>query len=157
MKKQMFILMSILTCLTSVLVVYAATEEWEYDGQYQIIQVLSDGNGGCAFLRMNTNHIQSLTWLDSTGHVVYQSVVSNAVIFTCSKKQLVFSDRLTGEQVKQVDAKGAVSLIADPDGRMEGAITMQYYKNIMADKKGFFAIKVGTSPGSQRLVRFKNK
>jgi hypothetical protein len=157
MKIKIFILVCITMCLVCALCVYAATEEWDYDGQHQIIQVVADGKGGCAFLRMSTNQVQSLVWLDSTGQVLYQSVVSNAVIFTCSKKQVVFRDKLTGETVKQVDAKGTVSLLSDPDGRMDGSLTMQYYQNTMADKKGFFAIKMVSPPGEQRLVRFKNK
>jgi len=157
MKIKNLTLISILVCLTCSLLVYAATEEWDYDGQYQIMQVVADGNGGCAFLRESTNHIQSLVWLDRTGKVVYQGVVSNAVIFTCTKKQVIFSDKLTGADVKQIDAKGTVSLLADPDGRIEGSVTMPTSKSTMADKKGFFAIKLGAVPGGQRLVRFRNK
>lgn len=156
MKIKSFMLVCITMCLACALFVYAATEEWDHDGQHQIIQVVADGKGGCAFLRMSTNHIQSLVWLDSKGQVLYQSVVSNAVIFTCSKKQVVFSDKQSGDTVKQVDVKGTVSLLDDPD-RMEGPLTMQYYQNTMADKKGFFAIKMVSPPGEQRLVRFKNK
>ena len=70
MKIQTFKLVCVTVFLTCALMVYAATEEWDYDGQQQIVQVVADGNGGCAFLRMSTNHIQSLVWLDSVGQVV---------------------------------------------------------------------------------------
>ena len=132
--------------LAYALIVCAATEEWDYEGQHQIMQVVVDGKGGCAFLRMSTNNIQSMVWLDSKGQVVYQSVVSNAVIFACTKKQVLFSDKLTGEKVKQVDDKGTVTQLSEPDGRVEGSLTMQYYQNTMADKKGFFAIKMVSPP-----------
>jgi len=159
MKTQTYILICVLAGICGVMLCLAAKEEWSVDGEAMIRQVMADGTGGCALMRMDTNDVETVVWVDRFGKPLYQAAASNAYIISCSKKQLLYSDRLNGGAIIQVDNKGTVTRIAAPQSVIQGPSGLIYPSNEMADPKGFFGIKqVITSPGaSQVLVRFNNK
>ncbi len=149
----------LLAGVCSVMFCLAATELWQVDGDARIAQVVADGTGGCALIRLDTNNIPTIVWVDRFGRQIYQATVSNAVIISCSKKQLLYSDNLHSAEYVQVDTKGQVSRINAPQSRVQLPISSIYPPNVTADRKGFFGIKQNIlSPvPSQVLVRFKNK
>ena len=136
----------------------AATEQWSADGKEMIFQVAADGKGGCALIRTETNSVYSILWVDKKGAEIYEAVVSNASIISCSNKQLVYSDHLNGSGIIQVDSKGGTTKISKPG---EEAYSSYFGTiipgSVMSDKKGFFGVKMDILTSRQKLVRFSNK
>jgi len=159
MKTQTNILICVLAGICGVMLCLAAKEEWSVDGEAAIQQVVADGTGGCAMMRKDTNDVQSIVWVDRFGIPLYQATASNAYIISCSKKQLLYSDRLNGGAIIQVDNKGTLTRIYAPQTVIEGPAGFIYPSNMMVDPKGFFGIKqiIMSPTPSQILVRFKNK
>ena len=104
MKNFTFIVWLCIAVTASCIKISAATEEWSADGQQMIYQVAADGKGGCVLIRSETNSVYSILWVDKKGAEIYEAVVSNASIISCSNKQLVYSDNLNGSEIVQVDS-----------------------------------------------------
>lgn len=153
--KKIYIIFTLALLLATAL--FAATEQWSVDGKEMIMQVVADGKGGCAFICSETNSVKTIVWLDKSGKSIYESTVSNAVIITCSNKQLVYKDKLSGPKIIQIDVKGRKKEFSKSES--DAYVSLMHsvsYPSEMADKKGFFAVKI-TMASRQALVRFSNK
>jgi hypothetical protein len=158
MKNITFIVCLCIAVIGSCIKLNAATEQWSADGKSMIGQVAADGKGGCALIRMETNSVHSILWVDKKGAAIYEAGVSNASIISCSNKQLLYSDDLNGSEIVQVDSKGGTTKISKPG---EEAYASFFGKiipsSVMSDKKGFFGVKMDIITSRQKLVRFSNK
>jgi len=158
MKNFTFIVCLCIAVTGSCIKLNAATEQWEVDGKDMIYQVAADGKGGCALIRVETNLVYSILWVDKKGAEIYEAGVSNASIISCSNKQLVYSDDFNGSGIIQVDSKGSTTKISKPG---EEAYASYFGKiipsSVMSDKKGFFGVKMEILINRQKLVRFSNK
>ncbi len=158
MKNFTFIVWLCIAVTASCIKISAATEEWSVDGQQMIYQVAADGKGGCVLIRSETNSVFSILWVDKKGAEIYEAVVSNASIISCSNKQLVYSDNLNDSEIVQVDSKGGTTKISKPDEEAYGSyLGNMMPSTVMSDKKGFFAVKMDVLISRQQLVRFSNK
>ena len=158
MKNITFIVCLCIAATTSCIKLYAATEQWEVDGQQMIFQVAADSKGGCALIRVETNSVYSILWVDKNGAEIYEAGVSNASIISCSNKQLVYSDDLNGSGIVQVDSKGDTTKISKPGEEAYASYFGKLmFSSVMSDKKGFFGVKMDMLTSRQKLVRFSNK
>ncbi len=146
--------------------IFAATELWSYDGWESVRQVILDGKGGCAFIRMETNDIAEVVWLDKKGQLVYKTNinVTNSTgffpvkILFFKKKSLFFSDfRNTLSSVIEVNNKGQETTIQSTGNNVGGPMLMIYDQSNLSDKRGFFTIKFDVVNSRQSIVRFNNK
>ena len=158
MKNITFIVCLCIAVTGSCIKLNAATEQWEIDVQKMIFQVAADGKGGCVLIRMETNSVYSILWVDKKGAEIYEAGVSNASIISCSNKQLVYSDNLNGSEIVQVDSKGGTTKISRPNEEAYGSYLGNMMPGtVMSDKKGFFGVKMEMLTSRQKLVRFSNK
>jgi hypothetical protein len=151
----------ILLCLLAPVSLFAMTEQWQYACSNQIVQFYADGNGGCAFVEMDTNDVQTVTWLDKKGAVLYQTVLTtnmaSAIIF-CTKKQLAICDYRPLSVIQLVDNKGQVTVLEDPGRHVhQSYFNMMVPDNITVDRKGFFGFKFMIGEEWHVIIRYKNK
>lgn len=148
-------------CLVLTTIAGAATQQWIFDGDDVIRQVIADGKGGCAVVTQNTNGFPSITWLDKNGDVRYQETWSEAItvyIVKCSKKMLLYGVDSLPSKFFHVDKKGVNTTISDGSNDLNSGIYASVIPvNCMADKKGFFTILIDLADGTQKLVRFSRK
>ena len=160
MKTPVLAALILLSTVLLSLSVTAATREWSYDGSNGVYQIVSDGNGGCALLRIVAGGGE-VVWLNKKGEVQYQTIVSNVAvggIVYCTPKNLVFADERERPVVYHVDKKGAVQeLPADPHTFNTPLILFPILPNRLADKKGFFAVITETNANINTCVRYSNK
>jgi len=144
--------------------VESATEEWSYDcGSNLVYQALADGKGGAAMIFGYTPTNVTLVWFDKKGSVIYQTGLSNVMVFGivgCTSKDLIYSDLYpdTGIQVFHVNSKGDKETIpADPGTFNTPTAMVPYYSNKSNDKKGFFVSFTDTNNPNTFFVRYRNK
>ena len=152
--------------LVGAITVFAATEQWRFDGWSRVLQVVADGAGGCALFRVETNGVAaSVVWLDNKGQVKYEKENLLEVpgpIISCTKKELIFSTSGTSTStlsvvILQVDKKGAEQEISEPESFMISP-AYQFPQSVLKDKKGFFAVALSTNePRRMSLVRYTYK
>lgn len=144
----------------------AATELWSYDGWTQVRQILPDGKGGCAFVRLETNLLAEVVWLDKKGELIYKTNINvtntygtrvvNILFF--NKKNLFIGDvRNAVAVVIEVDTKGQETIIQHPGENVGNPLFMLYTPSELSDKRGFFVMKTDIVTHRQRVVRFSNK
>jgi hypothetical protein len=99
----------------SVLFVFAATEQWKLSLPMQVVQIVADGNGGCAAAALETNGYVSIHWLDKKGNAKYTSEPSPGfipgMIQSCSKKQLIYMSMIPIPLLVQVNKKAKKNLL----------------------------------------------
>ncbi len=152
--------------LTFSVALFAATKVWDYDRNTdpdgaQIIQIVADGKGGCAATWIDTNDVFTVVWLDKKGTVKYEQqmyglMFSANMIIHCSKKRLVHFSGAPIPMVVQVDAKGNAKVTGTLNGYLMGILTFPIPKQILADKKGFFAANSDTNEIYQTLIRYSH-
>lgn len=150
-------------CLCAAAVAFAATKQWTYFGDAGITQVVADGKGGCAFVRLDTNDIGTICWLDKNGTARYVKPVGTlgmyqGCIVSCSSKQLVYAwtSPTASNVFVVVNADGIETQISATNGLVNMSF-LQPFQNICDDPKGFFAVLYYVSSSRQDLVRFSNK
>jgi len=138
----------------------AATEQWTFDGSNGVYQVVADGAGGCAILRLLSGSGE-IVWLDKKGAILYQTGVSNIIagsIAVCTPKDLVYADNRGSLAVYHVNKKGTVQkLDADPNTVNTVQTLFPLLYNNIADKTGFFAVKNQTNTMTHTVIRYSNK
>lgn len=146
--------------------VIAATELWSYDGWEQIRQIVPDGKGGCAFVRVESNDVAEVVWLDKKGELVYKTDVNvtnnpspiNVKILFFKKKSLFISDVKNGENVViEIDDNGQETTTQSAGNNVGGPWLMGYTANELSDKRGFFTSKINLIDSRQEIVRFSYK
>ena len=151
----------ILACVCGVLAataLVAATKQWRVFGDAGIMQIIADGAGGCAFVRVDAGNTGTVVWVDTKGTVKYHrdlGKITAGCILSCTTKVLRFLTENPPYVVVEVDSKGIETEIAAPYGAMMPA-ELQVYQNTTADAKGLFGILYIAS-GRQDLLRFSNK
>jgi len=169
MKKRTYayILTALLLVIAS-LTLYAATEQWRYDGWSIVYQVAADGTGGCAIYRISTNGTTSVVWLDKDGQEKYDRVMTQGPVISpimyCNKKNGIAFSATEGSGTNQV-----VSMIL-VDKKLNETVTTVPGKNIMpgsypygsgataaTDKKGFFVIELSRNGVGATVVRYTYK
>ncbi len=169
MKTKIFL---IVFCLFSVFIfcnsINAATELWSYDGWQLIWQIVPDGKGGCAFVRVESNDLAEVVWLDKKGGLVYKtninttnnsgpSAASDFILFF-KNKNLFFRDIIDGASaVIEIDPKGQKTTLKSSGNDIRGPVLMFYSPSELSDKKGFFTTKMDIIDNRQKLVRFSYK
>ena len=153
--------------ITFSMAAFAAKEIWKYDRNSdadgaKIVQIVSDGKGGCASVWFGTNEFLTVVWLDKKGNVKYENQMyglyfSPNVILSCSPKQLVHFSGIPLPMVVQVDSKGIAKVIGTLNGYLTGILTFPIPKQKLTDKKGFFAVNADTNAVYQTLIRYSNK
>jgi len=148
------------------LALFAATKVWDYDRNSdpdgaRIIQIVSDGKGGCASVWIDTNDLATIVWLDKKGEVKYEQQVlgmffSPSLIIHCSKKRLVHFSGVPIPLVVQVDAKGNAKVTGTLNGYLMGVITLPIPSQKIYDKKGFFTANSDTNAIYQTLIRYSH-
>lgn len=151
------------------LAVFAATEQWRYDGWHIIYQVAADGTGGCAIYRITTNGSASVVWLDKDGQPKYGLVMNNQVpllspIIYCNKKNgLAFTMYMGSSTNKEiglvlVDKKLNETVITAPGKHIiPAAYPYGSTGTTTSDKKGFFAAEISTNGVGTTLIRYTYK
>jgi hypothetical protein len=157
MKKYYCILLYLLAPVS----MFGMSEQWQYACSNQIVQFYADGAGGCAFVEMDTNDVQTLTWLDKKGTILYQTGLTTNITSTivfCTKKQLAFRDANPLSIIRFVDKKGQVTTLEDPGRNLhQSYFTMAIPDNLTIDSKGFFGFKFMINQDWQVIIRYKNK
>jgi hypothetical protein len=161
MNSKQWIVRSVALIFLGAVAAWAATQRWSYDSTPVIFQIVADGSGGCAYVRLETNTYISVLWLDRKGTLIYRvDLATNepATIVRCTKKQLVYAAYQDSWRFVQVANDGTATPITAGNNTLTVPLLRQEMPvNVMADRKGFFGVLV-TIPGSrQTLVRFDNK
>ncbi len=156
---QAMALCALLACVGA----QAATEQWTYSGLTGIFQIVADGVGGCAMTRIIGGFDDScdVVWLNKKGELLYQDGISNVLrggILVCTPKNLVYADVRATNMVVHVAANGtATTLPAAAHTLNRPPLPYPIYWHLMADSKGFFAIRTDTNTLAATLVRYSNK
>ena len=141
----------------------AATEQWTYDGLTGVFQLVADGAGGCAMTRIGGSSMYSgeVVWLNNRGELIYQDGLSNTIygggIMVCTPAQLVYGDVRGSNIVIHVSQSGAVTLPAEPNTMNTSPLYLPIYQHVLADSKGFFAVRTDTNTLAVSVVRYSNK
>jgi len=138
----------------------AATEEWSFPGSNGVYQLVTDGKGGCAFVRLEVAGMRMI-WLDHKGEVRFQKpiILGAQAILALSKNYLYYLDYSPpGQAVVQVDKKGADARIAtDAQSIPQVPALWAVPENSVGDKKGFFVVRIETNTAQYTVSRFSNK
>jgi hypothetical protein len=165
--KHICIIMIAILAVAS-LAVFAATEQWRYDGWHIVYQVAADGTGGCAVYRVTTNGSASIVWLDKNGQAKYDRVseqvpLLNPIIY-CNKKNGLAFAAVTGSSTNKVmglilvDKKLNESVMTAPGKHlMPGSYPYGSTGTSTTDKKGFFAVEMSTNGVGATLIRYTYK
>ena len=150
-----------IVALAGTLAASAATEQWHVTVTGEVTQIVADGSGGCAFLRMEkgTNYV---VWLNRKGEAIYQSTSLGTMLFSgiteCTPKQILFTIISGYPMMVQVSSKGVETPVAVMGGFVLGSpISVPVTFNKLADKKGFFIYNVNTNTAAGALVRYTFK
>ena len=147
----------------SVLFVFAATEQWRFTVPMMLVQVVADGNGGCATAALDTNGFINVFWFDKKGDIKYTSDpipgFMPGIIQSCSKKQLVYMSMIPMPLLVQVNKKGDEKPVVSLGGFLYGRPLpgMAANTSSLTDKKGFFVINVNTNAETSAIVRYTYK
>jgi len=153
--------------ITFSIAAFAAQEVWNYDRNSdadgaRILQIVSDGKGGCASVWLDTNDIATVVWLDKKGNVKYENIIyaflfSPNIILSCSPKQLVHFSGAPIPMIVQVNSKGTPKVIGTLNGYLTGIFMLPIPSQKLTDKKGFFTVNADTNAVYQTLIRYSNK
>ena len=138
----------------------AATEQWTAFGDARIQQVVADGNGGCAYTRLDASNNATLVWLDKKGNVIYQAAPTNQFqwpIVVCTRKLLLYLDKRPLNVLVQVAPDGTESVLSAPNTEIGPSLMGIYRPSLVDDRRGFFAVKLGIPVQTNTLLRFTNK
>ena len=142
----------------------AATVQWTYERPLSVVlQIMSDGSGGCGILAVDTNGLFCVAWLGSKGEVLYEVVLPSSVmsfgVMSCDKAGLLYSVVSGGMYyLMYIDRKGGQSVILDPASNIIPTITPAYFTSRFSDAKGFFATHQATAPPNLAwVVRYSRK
>jgi len=157
MKKTKIFLIALLFLPTAL---YAMTAQWNYFCTNEIIQVKSDGGGGCVFVERDTNDVQTLTWLDKKGAVFYRTVLvtnmTSPIVF-CTKKQLAYRDATPLSTIIIIDNKKKKTVMEVPGKNVQVPFfNMILPRNVTTDRKGFFGFRIIPNEKGQTIIRYKN-
>ena len=158
MKTKSLILTSILTILFLTSSLFAATEQWSKPlGIGTVMDLLVDGNGGCALVAALPAGMTVL-WYDKKGNKLYEKVITGSALITAvSKKNMVYQLQAAEITQVQVDKKGQETSIADAAYYIKSRNFMGQPILPTGDKKGFFVYKQFKSTGDIKLVRYSYK
>ena len=164
--KILFVIFCIFTVSLFCDSIFAATELWSYNGWEKILQIVPDSKGGCAFVRVETNDIAEVVWLDKKGELVYKTNINMTnsfgpppinILFFKKKSLFIFDVRNDVKVVIEIDNKGQETITQSPGNDVSGPLFMLYTPSQLSDKRGFFAVKIDVIAGRQYIVRFNNK
>ena len=157
MKTKIMILACACAALATTALI-AATKQWQIFGDTAIAQIVADGAGGCAFVRLDTGDTGTVVWVDKKGVIKYQRTIGDTLpggILSCTPKRLRFMLVKPPMVILDVDAHGVETEIKAPNGDMTTS-ELQAAQSTTADARGFFGI-LYMGPARQDLVRFNNK
>jgi len=159
--KAKIIVLGIFCLAIIVIQVYAATEQWRYQSPQEIVQVVPDGQGGCAITVADTNGLSQVVWLDKKGQVLYTSMQAmgfpGGSIGSCTPKQITYTLLLGPPMVVQVTKSGQEIPVASIGGYLYGLPPVYANNSEYSDKKGFFVFNVDTNTLRKTLVRYSYK
>ena len=150
---------------------YAVTEQWRYTADGTIIQVLSDGKGGCAIASLVTADVVRVEWFDKNGALLYDTGPMQGSfpvggfggpINECTPKQIVLTSSFFLPVLLQVKRNGTELPAFDMRGIVLGfpyteAAPGVFPSSRFTDKKGLFVINVNTNTDENTLVRYSYK
>ena len=142
----------------------AATVQWTYERPMaDVLQMTSDGSGGCGILAVDTNGLIRVAWLGSKGEVLYEVVLPSGAtsfgLMSCDKAGLLYSV-VAGSMwyLMYIDRRGGQTTILDPASNIMPTVFPAFYTSRFSDAKGFFATqKAMTPPNLARIVRYARK
>lgn len=141
----------------------AATEQWTYDALTGVFQLVADGGGGGAMTRISGSSMYhgDIVWLNNRGELIYHAGVSNIVqgggIMVCTPTQLVYGDVRGSNIVMHVTTDGEALVPAEPNTMNTSPLYLPIYQHVLADSKGFFAVRTDTNTLAVSVVRYSNK
>jgi len=150
---------------------YAVTEQWRYTVDGEIIQVLSDGKGGCAIAHLVTADVLRVEWFDKNGILLYDTGPMKETfplggfggpIHECTPKQIVLTCSYFLPVLLQVKRNGTELPAFDIRGIVLGfpyneGVPVVFPSSRFTDKKGLFVINVNTNTDENTLVRYSYK
>ena len=164
MKRPWVAAAGFLTCVLLFLQAEAATKQWTYSVSSNIVlQIRTDGKGGCTLLTTDMDLTNEVVWLDKAGNVVLTMGVSNALggggVASCTPTRLIVGDEVDGGKVVLVvDAKGGKTLVPAAAGTSNTVYTfLPFPVDRSADAKGFFAVETDTNTTMATVVRYTYK
>ena len=138
--------------------IHAATEEWRYGVNPDVVQQLvADGEGGVALVSLPSGSDFQIVWLDFKGQEVFKKVIpqsSGVRILAASKRGLAYWIEGTNT-IRFVDGRGRESVL----GANAYPINQPYsipFPFRVDDDSGIFVYELGTPAYPQgAIVRFK--
>jgi len=163
MNTQLTLVVCAAWCLWVPLKAGAVTKQWESASVSNMVQVVADGKGGCAFAWQDSSNKIHVTWLDAKGGVIYDSSSFSAmfainIIERCTPKQLIFNGVVVFPSLIIVTSKGVAIPVISADGLVIGSpMAFSLPRHEFSDSKGFFVINRDAAGTPMRLVRFTYK
>ncbi len=134
----------------------AATLQWSVNlGPAPVMQLISDGSGGCAVASQDVGGY-TVTWYDNKGGVRYTKTAIPAapILIACQKNGVVFCYQDGGfYRVITVDKKGTESITGAPGEHYVDYPAVAFNRSVQrrSDSKGYFVERVaGPSTTLQR-------